>query len=86
MSNRHYESDSGYNVSDSQRVTIPTQLKHESIIVNAQTLPSFGSNFTIDFRDKGCILHDTVLAFEVSAISGLTGTVAGYPNFTPTSF
>ena len=83
---RHYESDSGYNVSDSQRVTVPTNLKHESIIVNAQTLPSFGSNFTIDFRDKGCILHDTVLAFGVSAISGLTGTVAGYPNFTPTAF
>ena len=80
---RIYETHSGLNISESQHSTVPTHLKHETVIINGQTIAAFGSNFTIDIREKACILHDLTLSFQVSAISGLTGTVANYPNFVP---
>ena len=83
MSNRIYESQSGLNIGETQHSGVPTVLKHETVIINGQTIAAFGSNFTIDIREKACILHDLTLALQTSAITGLTGTVANYPNFVP---
>ena len=65
--------------------SLPADLKHEFVIVNAQSAPSWGGNYTIRCTEKGYIL-DAVLAFNINAVSGFTGTATNIPRFTPTDF
>ena len=75
----------GLNVQASQHINIP-QMKHESIIVPSTSAPSWGGYFVIDFRERNCILHDLVLQFNVSALTGYTGANATSPRYTPAYF
>ena len=75
----------GLNVQASQHINIP-HMKHESIIVPSTSAPSWGGYFVIDFRERNCILHDLVLQFNVSALTGYTGTNATSPRYTPAFF
>jgi len=56
---------------------------HETVIIPNDGVASFGSYFTITMREHNCILKSLQLQFNVSAISGLTGTVTNYPQFNP---
>ena len=75
----------GLNVNASQHVNL-APMKHESIIVPSTSAPSWGSYFVIDFRERNCILHDLVLQFQVSALTGYTGANATSPRYTPAYF
>jgi len=59
-------------------------LKQELLIVPSTSTPVFGSTFIIDFKQKGVILNNISLAFNVGAVSGLTPTTAYY--FIPAIF
>ena len=75
----------GLNVNASQHVNLP-HMKHESIIVPSTSAPSWGGYFVIDFRERNCILHDITLQFNVSALTGYTGSNATSPRYTPAFF
>jgi hypothetical protein len=75
----------GLNVQASQHINLP-QMKHESIIVPSTSAPSWGGYFVIDFRERNCILHDITLQFNVSALTGYTGSNATSPRYTPAFF
>jgi hypothetical protein len=66
-----------------QYTDIPRNLKHETYIIPSTSAPSWGGYFTFDFKEKSTMIHNLRLQFYVSAISGLTGSVSGYPNYNP---
>lgn len=74
---------SGFHLSQNQSVAVPSALKHEIIIVPSTNTPSWGSMFICDIREHNIKLHNITLQFNVSAISGLTGSVTNYPNYNP---
>ena len=61
-------------------------MKHESIIIPSTSAPTWGGYFVIDFRERNCILHDLTLQFNVSALTGYTGTNTTSPRYTPAFF
>jgi len=67
----------GHNVAQSQHINVP-HMKHESIII-----PSTSAT---DPRERNCVLHDLILQFDVSALTGYTGTNATSPRYTPAYF
>ena len=75
----------GHNVPHSQHVHIP-HMKHESVIIPSTSAPSWNGYFVIDFRERNCIVHDLVLQFQVSALTGYTGTNSTSPRYTPAYF
>ncbi len=50
------------------------------------TAPAFGTTVDIQFREPSTILHRAQLSMNVSAISGLTGSVTSYPHFVPACY
>ena len=75
----------GHNVAHSQHINVP-HMKHESIIIPSTSAPTWGGYFVIDFRERNCILHDLVLQFNVSALTGYTATNSTSPRYTPAYF
>ena len=75
----------GHNVAHSQHINLP-HMKHESIIIPSTSAPTWGGYFVIDFRERNCILHDLTLQFNVSALTGYTGSNATSPRYTPAFF
>ena len=75
----------GHNVAHSQHINLP-HMKHESIIIPSTSAPTWGGYFVIDFREKNCILHDLTLQFNISALTGYTGSNATSPRYTPAFF
>jgi len=75
----------GHNVAHSQHINVP-HMKHESIIIPSTSAPSWGGYFVIDFRERNCVLHDLILQFNASALTGYTGTNATSPRYTPAYF
>jgi len=76
----------GLNVAGHQTDALPQNLKHDIFIIPSTNTFAFGSMGIIDIKEKGILLHDIMLQFNVSQISGLTGSVSGYPNFNPAIF
>lgn len=72
----------GYNVSLSQSVSLDSNLKNEVLQISSSSIPSWGSAFTFQMKEKNINLHDYAIQLVSSAISG-TGTVVGayLPNF-----
>ena len=64
MSN-HKKNKHGLNLNHSQHVDIPPMI-HESVIIPSNNVPVRGSYFIIDMKQKGVILHDITLQFQVS--------------------
>ena len=58
------------NLPVSQAISLPVDLKHETLIVPASSTPAFGSFFTIDIREKNIILNNVCLQFTTSAVAG----------------
>ena len=75
----------GHHVQHSQHINVP-HMKHESIIIPSTSNPTWGGYFVIDFRERNCVLHDLTLQFNVSALTGYTGSNATSPRYTPAFF
>ena len=75
----------GHHVQHSQHINVP-HMKHESIIIPSTSNPTWGGYFVIDFRERNCVLHDLTLQFNVSALTGYTGTNSTSPRYTPAFF
>ena len=63
----------GLNIPASQHTSVPSGLKHETVIIPSTSQPSWGSYFVFDFKEKALTLHNITLQFNVSAIGGLPG-------------
>ena len=75
----------GHNVAHSQHIDIP-HMKHESVITPSTSAPTWGGYFVIDFRERNVVLHDLILQFNASALTGYTSTNATSPRYTPAYF
>ena len=66
----------GYNLPASQAVTLTRNMKHEILIIPASTVPSFGSTFNIDIKEKNILFHNLTLQFVTGPVVGtnLVGT------------
>jgi hypothetical protein len=71
-----------------QHSEVPDEQKIELVsIPSTSTYALNGQVFQIDFKEKGLTIMDMGLEIETAGgISGLTGTVSGYPNLNPASF
>jgi hypothetical protein len=76
----------GLNLSAKQAVAVPNNLRSEYIIIPSVSLAQFGSYFIFDVKERNTIVSDIIIGFNVNAISGLTGTNAGFPHFVPATF
>ena len=85
MSTQRVQTREGLNLQVNQHTDFP-KMKHETIIIPATSNPSWGGYFIFDLKEKSCIIHDIAIQYNVSAISGLTGTVTSYPHYTPAFF
>jgi hypothetical protein len=74
-----------WNVTEDQSKE-PPAIKTDTLTIPSSSQPSFGSYFVVDFRERNCILNNLCLEFNVSTISDLSGTDAGYPRFSPVFF
>ena len=66
----------GYNLPASQAVTLTRNMRHEILIIPASTVPSFGSTFNIDIKEKNILFHNLTLQFVTGPVVGtnLVGT------------
>ena len=70
----------GLNLPGIQTLSLPSDLRHETIIIPSTSLPAFGSFFIIDIKDRNIVLNNITLQFITSAISGTyTGTAIFNP-------
>ena len=77
----------GLNLSAKQgMINVPNGLKSEYVIIPSTSTPAFGSYWIADIKEKNVIISDLIINFNVSAISGLTGSVTNFPNFNPATF
>jgi hypothetical protein len=84
MSSHHSIDKKGRLVSNYQMPVIHHEhMKPETVIVPNDGTTSFGSYFTITFREHALILKNMQLQFNVSAITGITSAPTNYPNFNP---
>ena len=68
----------GLNLPATSAVSIPHGLRHETLIIPSSSTPSFGGFFTIDIREKGILLNNVTLQFNLSAVTG--SSLVGYFN------
>ena len=64
----------GYNVLLSQSVSLDSSLKNEVLQIASSSIPSWGSAFTFQMKEKNINFHDYAIQFVTSAVTG-TGTV-----------
>lgn len=77
--NKHIVSKAGKFVPPHQYSEIPKS-KHENVIIPSTSAPSWGGYFVFDIKDKNIRLHDLILQFNVSALTGYT-VASGAPTF-----
>ena len=63
---------------------LPDGQKHDLVVIPSSSAPAFGGTMICDFKEKNCVLHNLILQFNVSALTGLTGGTT--PNFNPAAF
>ena len=76
----------GLNLSQKQAFNVPNNLRSEYVIIPGTSAPQFGSYFIFDVKEKNVVISDLIINFNVSAISGLSGTATNFPNFSPATF
>ena len=76
------------NINRNQADSVPKSTKQEIISFQASQIPTYGAPFSVFIRNSGGIMvHEAVLCLtQASAISGLTGSVANFPNVSPLPF
>jgi len=73
----------GLNISNNQHSNVPRNLRHEILTIPSTSQFAFGGYGILDFKEKNVRVHELILAFNTSAVSGLTGSVTNYPNLNP---
>ena len=73
----------GLNISNNQHSNVPRNLRHEILTIPSTSQFAFGGYGILDFKEKNVRVHELILAFNTSAVSGLTGSVINYPNLNP---
>jgi hypothetical protein len=73
----------GLNIASNQSSNIPRNLRHEILTIPSTSQFAFGGYGILDFKEKNVKVHELIIAFNTSAVSGLTGSVANYPNLNP---
>lgn len=76
----------GLNLPANQTVLLPTGLKHDVMTTASNNIPTWGSSFVIDLKEKNNNFDNLVLAFNVSSIGGRTGDITNYPHYVPAYF
>ena len=66
----------GYNVSLSQSVSLDSSLKNEVLQIASSSIPSWGSAFTFQMKEKNINFHDCAIQLVSSAVTA-TGTLTG---------
>lgn len=66
----------GLNLRCTQSVSLPSDLRHETLIIPSSSLPTWGGYFTVDIRERNIILNNITLQMNVSAVAGTT--LVGY--------
>lgn len=66
----------GLNLRTTQSISLPSDQRHETLIVPSSSMPSWGGFFTVDIREKNIILNNITLQMVVSAVAGTT--LVGY--------
>lgn len=88
MSQLSYSSSNGKMVPSYQYTNMP-RMKHESVIIPSTSAPSWGGYFVFDVREKNARIHDLILQFNVSALTGYTvatGSPTYLQRYTPACF
>ena len=67
------DTSTGLNLSRVQSAKIPRGLRSEVLIIPSTSVPTFGSAFVFDIKEKNILLNDLVIALNLSAITGLSG-------------
>lgn len=69
------------NLPVNQAISLPSELKHEIMIIPASSSPSFGGFFTIDIREQNIILNNITLQFNLGSVVGSASpALTGYFN------
>ena len=79
MSQFSYSQSSGKMIPSYQYTNMP-RMKHESVIIPSTSAPAWGGYFVFDIREKNARIHDVILQFNVSALTGYT-VATGSPTF-----
>lgn len=69
----------GYVVPAIQHVTDYKPLKSELITIPSTNTPNFGVMFYLDVRETNLILHELILRFSMSALTGVTSSNGFHP-------
>jgi len=75
-----------FSILPNQASNVSNNLKNQLVIIPSTNIPTFGSYFTIDIRDKNQVIHNATIQFNVSPISGRTGDAENTTRFAPASF
>ena len=70
-------SSKGFNVPAHQHTNVE-KMKHETVFIPSNTIPSWGSYFTVDIKEKNVLIHGATLRLNASPITGLTSGTARY--------
>ena len=64
------------NIPSSQLASLNPNIRHETLIIPASSIPAFGSYFTIDIRERNMLNHNITLQFVTGPVIGtnLVGT------------
>jgi hypothetical protein len=70
-------SSKGFNVPAHQHTDVE-KMKHETVFIPSNTIPTWGGYFTVDIKEKNVLIHQLTLRINASAITGLTSGTARY--------
>ena len=68
----------GLHLPAAQSIALPSDQKHETLLIPASSTANWGSYYTIDIREKNILLHNITLQFNYGVVTG-TG-LTGYFN------
>ena len=60
-----------------------SELTHTWMSIPSSNQPIFGTPCLIDYRENSNIIHEAIIVFNISSITGLTGTASNCPRFVP---
>ena len=68
----------GLHLPAAQSVHLPSDQKHETLIIPSSSTPAWNSFYTVDIRGKNVLIHNITLQLNYAAVVGTTLT--GYFN------
>lgn len=71
-----------FNIPPRQSTSGSLPLLHETLTLDSTSTPSWGGSCTFEIKEFGFV-NDVGLILELSAIGGLTGSVANFPHYVP---